>query len=360
MPVAIPGLIALRRHLFGRQEVFGVPYTASRAYPFSGVPDVNLNWTDVEGDFGSIDPIAPPYRAIPDLTANLTDNAAAYDDLPLMLAAILGGDVEPTGGGAAKTWTFAPASLTQDDVDVFSYQFLDDIEEDAFLLFDGLTESVTFTFPRGLGPVTASMNWRFGSARYNGATEAALQPEITVPTPGLTVDSAAIPVYLGDAKLYIDDTAAGLGGTQISDALYGGQLTISRELDQKRFVNGTGFDLAGYSSGARNIEFQMDFAKTDDIVGIGSESDAWFSETAVDRFVRLAFTSTSIITGATPYSWEIDMPLRYYTRADDAEGGNSVVQLTGHQFYQSATLAYAFKSIVVNKLTLAGLETEVS
>jgi hypothetical protein len=360
MPVAIPGLIALRRHLFGRQETFGTPYNASRAYPFNGVPDVNLNWTDVEGDFGSVDPIAPPYRAIPDLTANLTDNAVAYDDLPLMLASILGDDVSPTGGGTAKTWTFQPASLTQDDVDVFSYQFGDDVEEDWFLLFDGLTESVTFTFPRGLGPVTASMNWRFGSARYAGATESALQPEITVPTVGLSIDSAAIPVYLGDAKLYINDSAATLGNTQISDALYGGSLTISRELDQKRFANGTGFDLSGFSSGKRNIEFQMDFAKTEDIVGTGSESDAWFSATAVDRFVRLAFTSTTMVTGATPYSWEIDMPLRYYTRADDAEGGNSVVQLTGHQFYQSATLGYAFKSVVINKLALSGLETATS
>jgi hypothetical protein len=360
MPVAIPGLIALRRHLFGRQEDFGIANTAARAYPFSGVPDVNLNWTDVEGDFGSVDPIAPPYRGAADLTANLTDNAVAYDDLPLMLASILGDDVEPTGGGAAKTWTFQPASLTQDDIDVFSYEFGDDVEEDWFHLFDGLTESITFTFPRGLGPVTASMNWRFGSARYAGASEAALQPDFSIPTAGLTVDSAAIPVYLGDAKLYINDSAGTLGNTQISDALYGGTLTISRELDQKRFVNGTGFDLSGYSSGKRNIEFQMDFAKTGDIVGSGSESDAWFSATAVDRFVRLAFTSTSIITGVTPYSWEIDMPLRYYTRADDAEGGNSVVSLTGHQFYQSATLGYAFKSVVVNKLALTGFETAAS
>lgn len=360
MPVAIPGLIALRRHLFGRQETFGTPYNAARAYPFSGVPDVNLNWTDVEGDFGSIDPVAPPYRAIPDLTASLTDNAVAYDDLPIMLSSILGDNVEPTGGGAAKTWTFQPASLTQDDIDVYSYQFGDDVEEDWFLLFDGLTESVTFTFPRGLGPVTAQMNWRFGSARYAGASEMDLDPEITVPTAGLSVDSAAVPVYLGDAKLYIDSTAGGLGATQVSDALYGGTLTISRELDQKRFANGTGFDLAGYSSGKRNIEFQMDFAKTDDIVGENSESDAWFSTTAVDRFVRLEFTSVPFITGVTPYSWQINMPLRYYTRADDAEGGNSVVQLTGHQFYQSATLGYAFKSVVVNKLALSGLETATS
>jgi hypothetical protein len=360
MPVAIPGLVALRRHLFGRQEAIGVPYTAARAYPFSGTPDSNLNWTDPEGDFGSIDPIAPPTRGLPDLTANLTDNAVAYNNLPLMLASILGGDVEPTGGGASKTWVFTPLSLTVDDIDVFSYQFLDDVEDDAFLLFDGLTESVTFTFPRGLGVVTASMNWRFGSVRYNGATEATLQPEITVPTPGLTVSTTDIPVMLGDAKLYIDTTPANIGTTQISDAMYGGQLIISRELDSKRFVNGTGFDIAGYSSGKRSIELQLDFAKTEDIVGVGSESDAWFSETAVNRHVQLEFTSTVEASAGVPYSWAINMPLRYYTRAEDAEGGNSVVQLTGHQFYQATSLSYAFSSTVINTLGLTGFETAVS
>lgn len=362
MPVAIPGLVALRRHLLGRQEEFGIANTAARAYPWSGTPDVNLNWTDPEGDFGSVDPVAPPYRGAPDLTANLTDNAVTYNNVVAVLAGVLGGDVEPTGGGAAKTWPFAPASLTQDDIDLFSYQFLDDVEDDAFLLFDGLIESVTFTFPRGLGPVTASMNWRFGSARYNGATEADLQPEFTVPTAGLSVSSTDIPIYLGDAKLYIDSAAGSLGSTQISDAMYGGQLTISRVVDQKRFVNGTGFDLSGYSSGARTIELTLDFAKTDDVVGVGSESDAWFSDTAVNRFIRLAFTSTSLIsTGPdVPYSWTLNMPMRYYTRNEDAEGGNSVVQLIGHGYYQAATLGYAFNSPVVNTLALSGLETAAS
>jgi hypothetical protein len=360
MPVAIPGLVALRRHLFGRQEDFGIPNTAARAYPFSGTPDVNLNWTDPEGDFGSIDPIAPPYRGAPDLTASLTDNSLMYNNLPLWLASILGGDVEPTGGGTSKTWAFNPASLTADEIDVFSYEFGDEVENDWFQLFDGLTESVTFTFPRGLGPVTVSGNWRFGSSRYDGASEAALQPEFTIPTVGLSVSSTDVPVMFGDAKLYIDDTAGGLGATQISDALYGGQLTVSRELDQKRWANGTGFDLAGYSSGKRTVEFTLDFAKTADIVGTGSESDAWFSETAVNRFVRLKFTSPVEASAGVPYSWTINMPLRYYTRAEDAEGGNSVVSLVGHQFYQSATLAYALQSTVVNTLALTGFETGAS
>ena len=64
------------------------------------------------------------------------------------------------------------------------------------------------------------MSWRFGVVRYEGATESALQPTPTVPTAGLTVDNAGIPVYLGNAILSIDSAHGAIGTTQITDALH--------------------------------------------------------------------------------------------------------------------------------------------
>ena len=59
MPVAAtPGLLKLRKHQFGRQTTFGTPVAAVRAYPFSGVPDINLNWTEPRGRPG----LARPHR----------------------------------------------------------------------------------------------------------------------------------------------------------------------------------------------------------------------------------------------------------------------------------------------------------
>ena len=49
----IQGLVRYRKHQFGRQSVFGTKVAATRAYPFSGTPDVELNWTDPEVDTGS-------------------------------------------------------------------------------------------------------------------------------------------------------------------------------------------------------------------------------------------------------------------------------------------------------------------
>src|SRR4051794_29647344 len=114
----LQGFTRLRKHQFGRQAAHGTAVAAVRAYPYRGVPDPNLNWTDLEVDVGSFDPVAAPIREAPDMTAPLTDPGLRYDSLPMMLAAIFGGGVTPTGGGAAKTWHFAPASKTVDPVDV--------------------------------------------------------------------------------------------------------------------------------------------------------------------------------------------------------------------------------------------------
>jgi hypothetical protein len=316
MPVQ--GFVRLRKHQFGRQSAWGNAEPATRAYPFSGVPSVNLNWTDPEGDFGSLVPIAPPYRVAPDLTASLTAPVVNYNDLPLMLAAALGNDESPSGGGAAKTWAWEILGITSEPFDLFTYQFGDDVTTDWFQLTEGILTQLQFTGPETGGPVTASMNWLFAQVRSTGSTDSPVDG--TVPTPGLSVDASAVPVYVKDMSLFIDSAAANIGNTQIVDALHSFDLTITVGVDQKRFVNGTQtFDIQEYGRTSMLVEFAATFAKTTDTVGTGSESDAWMSDTAVNRFVRLSAESTENAQGGTPptpYSWVIDMPLRYYTREE--------------------------------------------
>jgi hypothetical protein len=354
----IQGFTRLRRHLFGRQSVFGNAEPATRAYPFSGTPDVNLNWTDPEGDFGSIDPIAPPTRGASEPVASLTAPVLNYNDLPLLLSAFFGGSVDPTGGGTAKTWNYSPASLTADDFDAFTYEFGDDVTTDWFQLRDGVLNDFEIS-GEDQGALTASMSWAFAHAASTSSTDSPV--EGAVPH-NLTVDSAAIPIYLKDCSLYIDSVAANLGDTQISDALHAFRLRASQELDKKRFANGSQeFEISGYGRGARSIELELTFAKTSDTVGTGSETDAWFSDEAVDRFVRLEFISPSFAQTAgspdIPYSWVVDLPLRYYTRAEGERGGNTVVVLTGRSFYESVTLDYAIDTVLVNTLTSALFES---
>ena len=350
----IQGFVRLRRHQFGRQGSFGTRVPATRAYPFKGVPSHNLNWTDPDVDTGSIDVTAAPYLVAPDLTGPLTDPSVRYNSLPLMLSGVFGGGITPTGGGTAKTWAYAPASTTVDPFDTFTYEFGDDVTDDWFQDGDGILETLEITGPEGLGPLTASMGWRFGSMYSSGSTDRPDSP--TVPT-ALSVDPNEPMVYLKDGGIFVADAPYDLDASQISDALHTFTLRVNQAIDQKRFANASQtFDINAYGRGLRSIEFEATYAKTTDTVGLGSESDAWMLFQAQDRYIQMRFTSTEIAqTPSTFYSWVFAMPARYYTRTEGDVGGNTVVVLTAHAFYDPNDFNGVFTSTVVNTLASADL-----
>lgn len=350
----IQGQTRLRRHQFGRQASFGTRVAAKRAYPFSGVPSHNLNWTDSDVDTGSIDNTTAPYLVAPDLTGPLTDPSLRYNSLPLMLSGIFGGAVTPTGGGSSKVWAYAPASATVDAFDTFTYEFGDDVTTDWFQDSDGILESLEITGPEGLAALTASMGWRFGAMYSSGSTDRADSP--TVPT-SLSVDPNEAIIYLKDGGIFIADDPYDLDASQITDALHTFTLRINQAVDQKRFANSTQtFDISAYGRGLRTIELETTYAKTSDTVGIGSESDDWMRFQAQDRYIQMRFTSTSVAeTPSTFYSWVFAMPARYYTRTEGDIGGNTVVVLTAHAFYDPTDFAGVFTSTVVNTLANADL-----
>ncbi len=174
----IAGFVRLRKHQFGRQPAFGTIVEATKAYPFSGTPTVELNWTDPEVDVGSRDIVAPPYRAAPDISAALTDPGLAYNSLPLLMCGFFGGGEVPVGA-TAHTWTHEPASLTVDDPDLFTYEFGDDVTTDWFQLGDGMLESLEVTGPDGLGPLSTSMTLPISS--QNGGHGVKPCPSFTNP-----------------------------------------------------------------------------------------------------------------------------------------------------------------------------------
>ena len=351
-PVA--GLVRLRKHQFGRQQLMGTKVAATRAYPHTGTPDVDLAWTDPEVDVGSRDPVAPPYRGPSELTASLDSPQLTYNNLTKILCGFFGGGEAPTGGGASKTWSHEPSSTTVDAIDPFTYEFGDDVLTDWYQFGDGIIESFEITGPEGLGVLTASETWRFGSVASTGSTDSPVSG--TVPTPALTVSTTDVPIFLKDGAIYIASTTGGLGAGQVTGALHTFVLRGSQEIDLKRFADGTQtFDISDYGPGARSIELECTFAKTADIVGTGSESDAWMSDTAVNRYIRLTFTSTEMAsTGPdVPYSWTFDIPARYYTREEGEIGGNTTVVLTAHAFFDGTN--EVLDSSLVNTLTEAQL-----
>lgn len=348
--MAVQGLVRLRKHQLGRQLNMGTVVPATRAYPFSGTPDVDLGWIDPEVDAGSRDPVAAPYRGPSELTAGLDFPTLNYNDVPLIMCGFFGGDVSPTGGGTAKTWHHEPASETVDELDPFTYEFGDDVLTDWYQFGDSVVESFEITGAEGLGALSATTSWRMGSAGSTGATD--MGETGTVPTPGLTVATTDVPLFLKDASIFIASTIGGLGAGQVLDALHSFVLRGTQEIDLKRYANGTqSFDISDYGPGAREIELELTFAKTADTVGIGSESDAWMSDTAVNRYIQLTFESLEEAQSGIPYSWDVVIPARYYTRTEGELGNNTTVVLTGHAFFDGTNPV--FESTLINTLTEA-------
>ncbi len=354
MPVSLAGFVKQRKHEFGRQTDFETPVAAVRAYPFKGVPDVNPNWTDPDVDVGSIDLVVAPHRETPDYTAALTDPQLRYNTLPLIHSAFFGGAVNASGG-PAYTRMYEPSSTSPDAVDAFTYNFGDDVTTDWYQLGSGILESCEITGPEGLGALTTSMSWRFGSAFGSGFSDYPANP--TVPT-GIAVVPNEVIVYLKDLAIYIGSDLYDVDYeyNRVADALHTFTLRLTREIDQKRFANGDqSFDADAFATASRLIELECTFAKTPDIVGVGSESDAWFSTQSVDRYIRLKAESVEEAAMGVPYLWDFTMPMRYYTRTEGESGGNSTVVLTARAFYNPSNPTAVYAAQVINTLPDAEL-----
>lgn len=350
MPVTLAGFVKNRRHQFGRQSAFGTRVAAKRAYAFKGVPDVNPNWTDPDVDVGSIDWVVAPHREAPSYQATLTIPQLRYNDIPLILSAFFGGGVNGAGTPAV-TRLYEPASTTVDDVDVFTYEFGDDVTTYWYQLSDGILESFEITMPEGLGALTGSLTWRFGSAHGSGFSDFTDNP--VVPT-ALAVNPNETVVYGKDLGIYIASDvydAMYEPAAKVSDALHTFTFRGSKEIDEKRFANGDqSFDVDAFATAARTLELEATWAKTADIVGEGSETDAWFSSQAVDRYIRFAAESLEEADTGVPYSWDNTMPMRYYTNAETEVGGNATVTLTAKAFYDPVNDVPVYSGEVVNTL----------
>jgi hypothetical protein len=337
MPIA--GARKLRQWGFSAaQSAHGTAATPTEAVPWGGILEINPNWTTIDNvDTGSIDEYMLPYRTVTDSSVTL-EGPLAYNSIPLLMAAGVRGGVTATGG-PAYTWAHQALSLTGTTLDEFSAQWGDDYPNDGVRLRDGVVEQIEFTMGDDLGPWQVSSQWYFGQ----------VSPNVTRVS-GLVVGSNLAWVYGADTALFLNSTAGTIGTTQISDALHSAKVTITNTIDRKRFANGsnTRFAVSAFYLGERTIEAEFTFAKADAIVGLtNSELRNFLNATPVTRYVELVATSTEIITGSTPYSWSLRLPLTWRTKGEGEMNANTTVTLTGTGRYDSG-LGYALRSSVVN------------
>lgn len=335
------GFTRFRDFQVGKQSVIGTAVAATRVLPYQASIVVNPNRTEPAIDVGSLDPIIAPYATALDVTISGATGPQAFQDLPVRLAAGIMGGVTPTGptGTTAYTWTYQAASLTADAFDYFSGQTGDDtaISGGAGInAFGGVIDQFSMTMPEDLGPWTVNDNWVFAGAVYGNRTGA------------LTVDATPSFMFGTDTAFYLDSAAGSIGATQLLNAVRGATLTVGDNLDLKRYANGsnTRFQLGGYGRGPRTIELSLTVEKTAAVI---AEMTTLTTTPTPNRYIKIACNSTELAGTAIFYKAEFFLPMRLMSVADGAIGGNTTYVLTYRGFYD-ATLTYAFKAVVINKL----------
>ncbi len=339
----VQGFTRFRKIQVGKQSVIGTAVAATRVLPYRSAIVLNPNITDPDVDVGSLDPVISPYSGAQEWAASGVAGPQTYDDLAIRLSAAIKGGVTATGSAAAGyTWTYTAASLTADSFDYYSMQTGDDTSDSAgsgINGFGGVIDSFGMTMPEDLSPWTVSDDWIFAGGVYGNRTAA------------LNVDSTGAGWMFGaDTAFYLNSVPGAIGATQIVDAVRGASLTINNNLDQKRYANGsnTRFQLGAYGRGPRTIELTLTVEKTTAMI---AEANTLDDSARPNRYIKIAANSTENAGTSTAYKAEFFLPVRLYNVSEGEIGGNSNYTLTYHGFYD-ATLLYAFKAVVVNKLSV--------
>ena len=334
---ALPGNVRLRAFQLGKETTFGTTVPATRRFGWSFAPTVDPHWTYPTSDTGTLDEALPPYRMAIDVTGTAT-GPLAYNDAPYLWAALTKGGITPTGGGTAKTWTYTPASTSQDIFEIFTGEWGDETA-DQFQYADGVLEKLVLTFPQDLGPIAVSADWRFASAAYPSAITGALQ-----------VDPSPTWAYAADTSYRFNDTAGAIDTTALTNSIHDTVLTITNNLDVKRFQNGSNsrFQAAGYGRGARTFEVQYNFAKS--TAGL-AEIAKWLNTNPQERFASIRTDSVQAAQAGINYSQHILFSGYWFTRAEGTYGtANTTAQLVCRGWLDQ-TLTYPFNVAVVNTLT---------
>jgi hypothetical protein len=338
------GFTRFRKIQVGKQSVIGTAVAATRVLPYRSAIVLNPNITDPDVDVGSLDPIIAPYATALDVTMPGAAGPQTFKDLPIRLAAGVMGGVTPTGNAVSGyTWTYTMSSLTADPFDYFTVQTGDDTSDSAgagINGFGGVINQFSMTMPEDLGPWTVSDDWVFAGAVYGNRTGA------------LTVDANPVFMFGADTSFYLNSVAGAIGATQIVDAVRGASLTIGDNLDLKRYANGsnTRFQLGAYGRGPRTIELTLTVEKTTAMIAEVATLD---DTPRPNRYIKIAANSTetaSAGSGGAKANADFYLPVRLYSVSEGEIGGNANYTLTYHGFYD-ATLAYAFKAVVLNNLS---------
>ena len=231
-------------------------------------------------------------------TADKVDLSA--EEIIWCLEAGMRGGVTPTGPtDSAYTWTFTPQLTT---APTNEYYTLEQVES------DGTTNHIAREFGDAVIneiEISASGNEKV-SLRHSWIARAS---QVSTPTAALVAVSTQVPLVSNLAKVYLDTSYAGMGGTQLTTVVRSLSWKYKSPYSAKYTLDGrSDLDLTGY-------HFHAGFTASLDLV---AEIDATLATALVTawranslRYIRLDFPGAVIGAGSTTRNVRIDGAYRF-------------------------------------------------
>ena len=335
---ALPGNVRFRAFQLGVQSTWDTPVAATRRMPWRLTPTVDPHWTTPDVDTGSLDPAIAPYRTALDVTAQSV-GPLAFDDAPILYAALLKGGEVAGGSSTGRIWDFDPASTSADPFELVTAEWGDEVAADQWQYSNGIASQLQLQYPEDLGPIVATADWRFGTATY---------PIAGGLTTGLHVEANPAWAYAADTTVYIDDVAGSIGISPLVNTFHGGSVTINANPDVKRFANGSNanFNVQGYGRGARTLETTITMAKS--TRGI-AEAVKWLNANPQERFLSIDTVARATVPGGTtPYRHRLRFAGYWFTRTEGTINSNTTMQLVCRHIYNQASGLAPIGAYIVN------------
>ncbi len=285
----MPGIQDFTYFNVGKETVRGTPVAPTRKVYAEGTgvlePDPHLNFHEAENR-GRRSNIARATQMGEDVALRMrTASGVGFDDLVVPFSQLKGGQTG-AGGGADKTWGFAPSMTAANSPEAYSVDVGDDVQN--WRIQYGMMSR--FKLAASLLDVTSLEATWFGQRAVKTAKA----------TPA---DNAAVKIPGDLWTLKFATTFAGLAGASVqTNFLIGWELEVVTGLIWRHYMDG---NLYGAQHVETSITGTLKLTVESTALAVSEMYDKMLSQTA--DYVRLKATGPAL--GASNYSAQLDLPI---------------------------------------------------
>jgi hypothetical protein len=328
------GVKALRRIQLGQETVAGTNVAATAIWRGMGVGTDNRETTFVEEDVGRLGDALRTYVAKTGGEVAL-EGLATFEQLPYIMQGAFYKTAPTTDSGSSKEWTWVIQDASTDpvqttDLQTYTIEFGDNQQ----------AEYMNYCFTREF-----SLTGNVGEALAVNATMEGRTVATTDFTSGISIPAVET-ILFTNGKLYIDPTSDTVGTTQVSQTLFGMDLSVTTGWRGYPAADGR-TDFSFVKRTKEEITVQLTFEHNATAV---TEKAAWRNQT--ERGIRLEFTGNALATTDTYSTKELIIDLygkwESFDALSDQDGNDQVTGLFRVGYSETAGGKGQF--LIVNEL----------